>query len=296
MDRIRRYAAPSAPANLTVSQAGASLKLGWSASTDNIAVAGYKIERSAKRTDGWTQIGTSTGSGYSDNLSAADQNKTWYYEVRAFDAAGNLSLYSAVVSGYADTQLPSAPANLTVVQSGASLNLSWTASTDNVGVAGYKIERSASAGGSWAEIATTTATSFADALSAADQNKTWYYRVRAYDAVVNISPYSSVGSGYMPDITSPGVPGALTAAARRAPSTLHGTVRRTMWASRATGSSGVRMARADGARSQPRPERAMRHAVRRRPGQRLVLTGSGRTMPPGTFQDIPMWFKRSYRT
>ncbi len=75
--------------------------------------------------------------------------------MRAFDAAGNLSLYSAVVSGYADTQLPSAPANLTVIQSGASLNLSWTASTDNVGVAGYKIERSASAGGGWAEIATT---------------------------------------------------------------------------------------------------------------------------------------------
>ena len=41
-----------------------------------------------------------------------------------------------------DTQAPSAPGNLVATALGVSqVNLSWTASTDNVGVAGYLVER-----------------------------------------------------------------------------------------------------------------------------------------------------------
>src|SRR5205823_13952712 len=49
--------------------------------------------------------------------------------VRATDAAANLSAYSNVSSGtVADTQAPTAPANLTAAVSGSQINLSWTAS------------------------------------------------------------------------------------------------------------------------------------------------------------------------
>ncbi len=41
-----------------------------------------------------------------------------------------------------DTMPPSAPANLAVTSaSSTQVNLSWTASTDNVGVTGYMVER-----------------------------------------------------------------------------------------------------------------------------------------------------------
>ncbi len=56
-----------------------------------------------------------------------------------------LSPYSNVSSATAqtpDTQPPTAPSSLTATAASSSqINLSWTASTDNVGVTGYFIER-----------------------------------------------------------------------------------------------------------------------------------------------------------
>jgi chitodextrinase len=63
-----------------------------------------------------------------------------------------------------DTTPASAPASLTATAiSTSQINLSWTASTDNVGVAGYKMERcSGAACLNFAQIATPTATTFND--------------------------------------------------------------------------------------------------------------------------------------
>jgi chitodextrinase len=54
---------------------------------------------------------------------------------------------SFAVTSALDTQAPTAPANLTAMAVGGSqLNLNWTASTDNVGVAGYRVEQCLGAG------------------------------------------------------------------------------------------------------------------------------------------------------
>ena len=45
-----------------------------------------------------------------------------------------------------DTQVPSAPAGLTATAGIGRVTLSWTASTDNVGVTGYEVHRSTTAG------------------------------------------------------------------------------------------------------------------------------------------------------
>ena len=51
------------------------------------------------------------------------------------------------------------------------INLSWTASTDNVGVTGYRVERCQGAGcTNFAQIATPTGTTFSDTgLTGVDQ-------------------------------------------------------------------------------------------------------------------------------
>lgn len=84
-----------------------------------------------------------------------------------------------------DTQAPSVPANL--VANGASqtqINLSWSASTDNIGVTGYRVHRAGQ------QIATVTSgTSYQDsALTAAT---TYSYTVAAYDAAGNVSAQSA---------------------------------------------------------------------------------------------------------
>src|SRR5436853_3199253 len=62
-----------------------------------------------------------------------------------------------------DTTLPSTPTGLTAAVAGSSgANLSWSASTDNVGVTGYIVRRNG------VQVATPATTSFADTgLSAA---------------------------------------------------------------------------------------------------------------------------------
>ncbi len=86
---------------------------------------------------------------------------TYDFRVRSKDAAANETLgingtFKTVAT--TDTQAPTAPTSFTGAGvSPARINLSWTASTDNVGVMGYKVSRN---GVQAADIATTT---FADA-------------------------------------------------------------------------------------------------------------------------------------
>ena len=71
----------------------------------------------------------------------------------------------------------------------SQINLSWAASTDNVGVSGYRVERCQGAGCSnFVHVAAPTGTSFNDTGL---QPATGYsYRVRATDASGNLSTYS----------------------------------------------------------------------------------------------------------
>ena len=96
----------------------------------------------------------------------------------------------------ADTTAPSVPASLgATAASSSQINLSWTASTDTggSGLAGYRIERCAGAGCSnFAEIATTSATSFANTGLTASTS--YSYRIRAVDGAGNNSGYSNTAS------------------------------------------------------------------------------------------------------
>ena len=100
--------------------------------------------------------------------------------------------YMATYSLTADTTLPTMPSNLTgSVVSGTQITLSWPASTDNIGVTGYELERCQGVGcTNFAQIATPTTTNYGD--SGLTPGLSYSYRVRARDAAGNVSTYSPI--------------------------------------------------------------------------------------------------------
>jgi chitodextrinase len=210
--------APTAPTGVTATAAsGTQINLSWTASTDNVGVTGYLIERcQGSGCTTFAQIGTSAVTAFNDT--GLTVSTGYSYRVRATDAAGNLSAYSTLASMTTqspDTQAPTTPANLTATAlSGSQINLSWTASTDNVGVTGYLIERCQGSGcATLTQIGTSSSTTFNNTGLTASAS--YAYRVRATDAAGNLSGYSNVASAttQSPDTQAPTTPANLTATA-----------------------------------------------------------------------------------
>ena len=85
------------------------------------------------------------------------------------------------------------PSASVIASSSSQIDLSWTASTDNIGVTGYRVERCQSVGCSnFTQIATPTDTSFQDMGLMASTS--YCYRVQATDAAGNLSGYSNITS------------------------------------------------------------------------------------------------------
>lgn len=129
--------APTVPTNLAATAASQSqINLSWTASTDNVGVAGYRVYR------GGVLVGsTTTGTTYQDTGLTA--STSYSYTVRAYDAAGNQSADSTIASATTLAPPPAPTVSLTAtptnVPAGGSSTLDWT-STDAT---------SCTASGSW---------------------------------------------------------------------------------------------------------------------------------------------------
>lgn len=196
--------APSVPTNVQGTAVSSSqIDLTWSESTDNVGVTGYQVWRNG------ALVGTVATNGFSDTGLTA--NTSYNYSVAAQDAAGNVSPTSSTITvttqGGTDTEAPSVPANLQ--GNGASpsqIDLTWSASSDNVGVTGYEISRDGTV------IATVGVTSFSDTGLTA--NTSYSYTVAARDAAGNVSAGSSsilVSTLAAADTEAPTVPTGLQA-------------------------------------------------------------------------------------
>jgi chitodextrinase len=69
----------------------ARVALSWSASTDNMGVAGYRVYRNG------AMVGTATATGYSDSP-GGKKGSSYTYTVVDYDAAGNVSPQSNAVT------------------------------------------------------------------------------------------------------------------------------------------------------------------------------------------------------
>jgi chitodextrinase len=114
-----------------------------------------------------------------------------------------------------DTTLPSNPANVVAIAAGTtSIGLTWTASTDNVGVVGYNIYRD----NGTTKIATSPYPAFLD--TGRTSSTQYCYQVQAVDADGNLSAKIPVSATSIcattlaaPDTTAPPVPTNLSATA-----------------------------------------------------------------------------------
>ena len=186
---------PTAPGNLTATVVGASqINLSWTSSTSGIGIADYVIQRcQGAGCANFAQIATLTGTSYSDT--GLSSNTSYSYQVQAIDTAGNAGAFSSPATAATQAlQPPTAPGNLTATAASATqINLSWTASTSNVGLANYVVQRCQGTDcTSFEQIATVTGTSFTDTGLALSTS--YGYEVAAIDTAGNLSPYSGVAS------------------------------------------------------------------------------------------------------
>jgi mannan endo-1,4-beta-mannosidase len=194
--------APSTPSGLTVgTRTQTSITISWSASSDNVGVAGYTVYRNG------SSVGTTGSTSYTVTGLSCDSAYT--LAVDAYDAAGNHSGQASAnttTTSCSDTTAPSTPGGLTVgTRTQGSISLSWTASSDNVAVTGYTVYRNGSS------VGTTTGTAFT--VSGLTCNTGYTLAVDAYDAAGNHSTKtsSSVTTAACVDTTPPSTPSGLTA-------------------------------------------------------------------------------------
>ena len=157
------------------------VNLSWNSSTDNVGVTGYTVYR-----DG-AAFTTVSGATLAYTDAAVTDATNYTYAVDAFDAAGNHSPQSAPVTVTTpDITPPSVPTGVSAIALAKALvNVSWSASTDNMGVTGYTVYRD---GVGLAAVSHSTL-SYADTTVA--PSTTYSYTIDAFDAAGNHSVQSA---------------------------------------------------------------------------------------------------------
>jgi chitodextrinase len=161
--------------------------LSWNASTDNVGVAGYRVYWKTAASSTYQNV-TSAGNSY--NMSGLSSATSYNFYVVAYDAAGWTSSPSNVLTvSTFDGTAPSAPTNLAVTGSTtSSISLSWSASTDNIGVTGYRLYWKPGTSSVYQNQTFSGTSASVTGLSA---STSYDFYVVAYDAAGNVSTSSN---------------------------------------------------------------------------------------------------------
>ncbi|WFO17320.1 fibronectin type III domain-containing protein [Cellulophaga baltica 4] len=130
--------APTVPTALIANSiTTTSITLNWTAATDNVAVTDYEVFQEG------VSLGLSGGT-TTFLVDGLTPETAYNFTVAALDASANTSGQSNSISvntlAIPDTEAPTIPTNLVVDNiTTTSVNLSWTAATDNIDVVDYEI-------------------------------------------------------------------------------------------------------------------------------------------------------------
>ena len=191
------HCAPTAPVvHIGNSATSGKPMLTWNAV---YGATSYRIYRSTSRGSGYSLLGTTTASSYTNT--GAKAGTTYYYRVKAVNDAG-LSPYSNIVSGQVKsvTPKPSAP----VVKIGHSATsgkpmLTWNAVS---GATSYKVYRATAKNGAYSVINTTKALTYTNVGAAL--GTTYYYKVEALNASGKSMGFSAVVEGKVAPVLAVG--------------------------------------------------------------------------------------------
>jgi chitodextrinase len=218
--KVSPFTIATQPSIRVTGPAGAAVKL-WSFKTGlflaGVPGGGYDIDPyEVNKVTGYGTNDATIGAGGTVDIPVTLSTETGginMFSAVLQDGAGRRSSSSNILAilynpsgGGADTVPPSVPSGFAVSGvTATSVALTWTASTDNTGVAGYKVYRDG------AVIATTTQTDFTDLGRA--PSTAYLYEVEAFDAAGNDSPHALVGATTAADLQPPTTPGNLLATA-----------------------------------------------------------------------------------
>ena len=190
---------PLTPTGTSVSYDAVTGKAGltWSKNKE-MDLAGYRVYRRPKGSTTWTKLTTTTATSYTD-ATLPVTGAAYYYEIRAYDKAGNESSGTAdQLVTTADRTAPAAPTGLSTASEADGLRVAWSAAE---GAVSYRVYRAAASDGTYTAVGTTGQLSYLDTSAA--ESSTYSYRVTALDAAGNESAQSAAVSGKRRDLTPP---------------------------------------------------------------------------------------------
>jgi fibronectin type 3 domain-containing protein len=177
--------APAAPALTAAIADKAAINLTWTPPhAAGGSPSGYRVYRGTASGGETLLASIGTASSYADDT--AVPGTTYWYQVRAVNSRGEgaRSTERSATRPFSDPTPPTVPGGLKLVVAGTNqLALDWAPSTDNVGVAAYRVYRNS------VLVATVPQTQYVDAGLAAATS--YAYQVRAVDAAGNASAASA---------------------------------------------------------------------------------------------------------
>lgn len=204
--------APTVPADVKASEiAHTGAKLTWTASKDNVEVAGYNVYLNNEKVNDELITGTEY------DLADLTANTEYNVTVTAVDAAGNESEKSEVATftteAEKDTEAPTAPTEVKATEvTETTAKVTWSEATDNVGVVGYNVYLNET------KVNDTLVTGTEYALTELTEATEYAVRVTAVDAAENESArseaatFTTLKKEEPKDTEAPSVPTAVAAA------------------------------------------------------------------------------------
>lgn len=177
---------PAAPTSVSAASASyTSIKINWK----TVANAnGYEVYRASSGSGPYALAGSATFTSYTNT--ALSTGTAYYYKVRAYTLTSSAKSYGAWSAVVNAKPVPSAPAPVKAAPvTSDSIKVTWGAVA---GATKYEIFRSASASGTFALLAETTALSYVN--TGVSIGTTYYYRVRAYRLVGSVKVYGAYSS------------------------------------------------------------------------------------------------------
>ena len=198
---------PSAPTSLSATPLGLSVRLSWTAPTQNggSAITDYVVQYSQDSGATWSTFSDSVSTSLTTTVTGLTNGLTYQFRVSAINGIGASAPSSVVIAVPWAASLPSAPLDLTIASYGLTqVGLSWTIPATNGGdtITDYVIEYSSSSGSSW--------TTFTDPVSSL-RSTTVTDLVSGVSYIFRVSAHNSAGNGEPSVVSaavSPGVPTA----------------------------------------------------------------------------------------